>query len=592
MRSVFYLLLFGFGIILPIYAQYLPPEIAFQTKVVQLSQDKLDVQFKIAKGYAIYQDKVQISIANGSSAKVGKAQLPEAIMEHNNIIGDYYVYKNTADIIVPILDKGDGKLSLNISYQGCKGLEYCYPVIDETKTVILSDIKNSVKTGSARTDSQDIVIQNQQGLLSQIKDLFNATNSKSVADFFNNSFWLIVISFFCVGILLAATPCVFPMLPILFITVVGQNVGVKKSVILSSSYVLGMASAYALVGVTFAIFGSNLQIVLQNSIINYILAAIFIIFSLPLFGLFDIRIPVVLQNRLLQHKAKLNNIINTYITGVLSVIVLSPCVTAPLAGSLLYIASTGDISLGAIALFAMGIGSGFPLLLIAVFGNKILPKSGNWLLVIKDMLGFLMVGMGIYLGTRAETIKTTILCFAAILAISGTYFLLAKKYFNFKHRSILALFSILLILFSGYMFGYSITTDKVVVNNIQEASNQYHVSSIVVNNLVSLNKQLNIAKTQNKPVILDFTASWCIACKELAVRTFKNKDALESLKRFQVIDVDITNNDKNAKDLMKRYNVMAPPSLIFIDKNGNEVSDKRVFGFISSEKLALILKSL
>lgn len=593
MRSIFaYLLIFACWLIPAANAEYLLPELAFQTNIIQLSNDKLDVHFKIANGYAIYQDKVQIVVANGSSVKIGKIKLPMAIKEYNDVVGDYYVYKSTVDIIVPIIDKGDGKLVLNLTYQGCKGYDYCYPSISETKTVVLNNSvssDNKILHNNSKIDSKQQIVTQNQGILGQIKGLSATTNSNLVAEFFANSFWLVVVGFFCVGILLALTPCVFPLLPVLFTIVAGQNANFRKSVLLSSSYVLGMASAYAIAGSVFAVFGKNLQTVLQNNITDYILAGIFVLFSLSLLGLFDIRLPHRLQNKLTGQTKYSGSLLGTYLVGAISTFILSPCVTAPLAGALLYIASTGNVMLGATALFAMGIGCGVPLLLITVFGNKILPKSGNWLLIIKDILAFFMLAMSVFTGTRGTSFDITIICFALLLAIVGTYLLLSKKYLNLKHRWVFTLFSVFLILLSGYIIGYGRHIDNSYNEQGYDKSNQ--ISSITVKDLTALKKELDIAKNLHKPVIINFTASWCLACKELDATTFKDKDVIASLRNFQMIEVDITNNDDYVKALMKRYDVMAPPTLIFIDKNGDEIKNKRILGFVASDKLLPTLKN-
>jgi thiol:disulfide interchange protein DsbD len=202
-----------------------------------------------------------------------------------------------------------------------------------------------------------------------------------------------------------------------------------------------------------------------------------------------------------------------------------------------------------------------------------------------------MLAMSIYIGTRGVSFDITIICFVVLLAMFGAYFLLSKKYFTLKYRWILTLFSVLLILLSGYMIGYEYHNLNSPYNE-QEYDKSSQISSITVKDLIALDKELNVAKNLHKPVMLNFTASWCLACKELNVTTFKNKDVMASLKGFKVIEVDITSNDANAKALMRRFNVMAPPTLIFIDKNGYEIKNKSILGFISSEKLLSILKSI
>lgn len=569
------------------FATYVSPQEAFQLRLIEVENHKIDVHFTIKPGYDIYQDKIQIALNSTSGVKIGKPVFPTAILKHNDLIGDYSVYEDSADILVPITSYGNNNLVLDISYQGCKGLDYCYPAISETKslTLIKGDTQESLNNQVELKTAPD---SEANSFTDKLHQLNNANDINTITNFFTNSFMLVVVGFFFVGILLAFTPCVFPMLPILFTIVAGQNATFRRSLALSSSYVLGMASAYSLAGLIFAKFGGSLQVWLQNTYINYILALIFIVFSLSLFGLFELKLPAKLQEKLFKSQTHSKSILRTYFTGVISSLILSPCITAPIAGALLYIATTGNVILGMSALFAMGVGSGIPLLVIAVFGNKILPKNGVWMLMIKDILAFVMIAMSIYVVARNEVIAILNISFGVLLFFAGMYFLLSNKYNALKQKWLFIILNVIIILCASILVQHTI--EKSIQSQAMASNSNLKFST--VNNLNKLNQELEVAKKLNKNVLLDFSASWCLACKEMDETTFKNIQVANILKNFYLIRVDLSNNDEQSKVLQSKFNVLAPPSLVFIEKNGNVLTDKSITGYIDSDKLIPILKSI
>ncbi len=567
------------------FATYITPQEAFGLQLIEVQNNKVDIHFTIKSGYDIYQDKIHVEANPSSGVKVGNPIFPTAIVKHNDIIGDYSVYEDSADILLPIIDYGNNNLVLDISYQGCKGLDYCYPAINETKSLILKKastqkiIANTIKTTSP----------NSLSLTSKFSQLKDANNIKTITNFFSNSFILVVLGFFLVGILLAFTPCVFPMLPILFTIVAGQNATFKRSVALSTSYVLGMASAYSLAGLIFAKFGGSLQVWLQNQYINYLLAFIFVVFSLSLFGLFELKLPAKIQEKLFQNQSHSGSIFRTYVTGIISSLILSPCITAPIAGALLYIATTGNVALGMTALFAMGVGSGLPLLIIAVFGNKILPKNGVWMLIIKDILAFVMIAMSVYVVARNESTAILTVSLGGLLLFAGIYFFLSNKYNSLKQKWIFIILNIILIISASVLIQHTI--EKSMYERVSVTNSQNTLNFITVNNLTALNQELTKARQVNKPVMLDFSASWCLACKEMDETTFKDIKVTELLRNFYLIRVDLSINNEQSKELENKFNVFAPPTLIFIDKNGVMISNNNVIGYIGSDKLIAILNT-
>jgi thiol:disulfide interchange protein DsbD len=588
-------------------ATYMSSEDAFRVNLSQVHNDKIDVHFSIAGGFDVYADKIKIKVNRSSTVKIGKAIFPEAIIEHSDIVGDLKVYQDTADILLPITDYADGNMVLDITFQGCKGLDYCFPAMSQTKTLILNNLNpnnnqtNLKKTIVSNIITSDVITKSitniakntyvsdsqELSVTDKIRQFIQTTNSTSISSFFANSFGLVLLVFFLSGILLAFTPCVFPMFPILFTIINGGESTLKRSLTLSVSYVLGMASAYALAGVAAAKLGSNIQLLLQNNITNYILAILFIIFSLSLFGLFDIRLPASLQNKLSTQGKLKGSVFSTYLTGAISTLILSPCITAPIAGALIYIATTGNVLLGGMSLFVMGIGSGIPLLVIAVFGSRALPKNGIWMLVIKDILAFLMLAMSIYIATRNNTTNLMFILLGGLLLYCGVFFLLSNKYTALRVKRFFIIVNIILVTISVVILQNQFQTTVVVTQSSKQSANFITVATVA-----ELNNELIKAKAQKKPVMLDFAASWCMACKELEGTTFKDNNILTLFQSFYLIQVNITNNDKNSAELQKIYNVVAPPSLVFIDKIGKILPEKTITGYINSTSLATVLMNI
>lgn len=579
MLRILWLMVLSLGIMsLAFSSDVMPIEFAFHTQVLQVSNQFVNVEFTIAPDYQVYKNKIRITTTNYSSAKVGAMVLPKAIMAHNDILGNYEVYMNKAIVKLPITNYGNNKLVLSINYEGCKGGIYCYPPVHEVKTIILQpNFVGATAPGKP------------QSVSSKLKQFITATNSSSIEGFFINNVVLVILAFFAVGLLLTFTPCVFPMLPILFTIIAGNGAGLKRSTLLSGSYVLGMAIAYAVVGAAVAEFGSSIQATLQSNMTNYIVGVLFVVFSLSLFGLFEIRLPGSLQQRLAQRKSGKSSFIGSFITGFLSTLILSPCVTAPLAGALLYIATTGNVLLGSAALFAMGIGSGVPLLVIAVFGNKVLPKTGGWMLIVRDFLGVIMLCMAAYVSLRSLSIQYMLCAFSAILLIFGVYLLCSHKHSQMMKSMVAKLSAIIVVVVATCVF-YQQLANVTPATNITTGISLNKFT--VVNTLDKLNLELAKAKAQNKPVMLDFSAEWCLSCKELDAKTFTNARVIELLNNFYPIKVDVTSDNAGSKLLEKTYQVFASPSLIFIDSHGSVLKGKSVDGFISADKLIPILQSV
>ena len=572
----------------------------FKSNVVQVSPSMIAVQFKIASGYEVYQDKVKINVSPKSKVKIGNMQLPSAILKHNLALGNYMVYSDDFEVLLPITGFADGHLVINVAYQGCKADSYCYPANSYSKTLQLTKdaklipkqiVEYDKKTTGFMTFSNDNIKNTTKQIESMPNDsnvisVLNSNNSNAIANVFKGNYFLIILGFLFVGILIAFTPCVFPMLPILLAIIVGKGLNLRKTFTLSSSYILGSACSYAIAGIVVAKFGSSVQSILQNIWVNSVIALMFVIFSLSLFGLFELQLPYFIRKYFMHELDKKHSIIGVFLTGAISTLVLSPCVTAPLAGALLYIGSSGDVVLGGSALFAMGIGSGLPLLLIAIFGNQWLPTNGLWMVRIKHILGFIMLLMGVYLSSRfISNLWTYILASVWLIGLGIFVFRLQKR-----HDKLFLVSVIIAILIGAsgvFLLGKSIKS--IMYNSI----NTLQLQTINITNINELDLALQNAKQQNMPVIIDYTALWCSSCQEMELTTLANQDIVKLLNsKFIVINADISNNNVISKVLMDKYKVFAPPTLVFVDKNGVVDTNDIIVGYISAEKLIPLLEKL
>lgn len=553
-------------------ADYLSSDEAFKVSVAQIDKANVNVSFKLAPGYDIYKNKIQIITTDSSSAKVADPVLPPAIMEHNDILGDYEIYKNNVSINLPITQFGNNKLILDIHYEGCKGLEYCFPAIEQIVPLTLNP--DLVISAKSTTTSHQI----------SIVDFISSDNGHQISNIYQRKIIFVFLCFFLVGILVAFTPCVFPMLPILLTIISGKNTSTKKSFILASCYVLGSSLSYAAAGVLAAKFGNALQGVLQSTYANIAIIVLFIIFSLSLFGLFTIQLPSSISNKLYGVGQQRISFLSAFIAGSISALVLSPCVTAPLAGALLYISYTGNIAIGGSSLFFMGLGMGLPLLLIAVFGNKFLPKSGKWMELVKYCFGYLMLLMAIYISSRLiNSHWVQILCgvLLFIIAIHMTYGIFKN---NIPRKIIIAMLPIAILVGAIYLIVPALESLHKTNRNL--AALQFNV----VYNIQDLDTALNNAN-KHMPVILDFTAQWCLACKEMELTTFSDPRIIDSLLKYTRIRVDVTKSNSFTQQLEKRYGVFAPPSLVFISQDGQVDNKSMVTGYINADKLYKILQN-
>ena len=567
-------------------AEPLPADEVFKISTTLVDPNSFFITWKIKPGYFLYADRIKVFAHKSSRAEIGLLQFPPTVIKKDSLGHTYAVYRNELVLPVPILGQQEGRSILNVDFQGCSDAGFCYP---PEKYSVQLHIDGKLALTSVKLRSQhELITASQDNQQDQIGALFHT------------HYWPATLAlFFGLGLLLAFTPCVLPMVPVLSGIIVGHGaISTRKAFGLSLSYVLSMATTYAFIGVSVALLGENLQMAFQSPLIISLFSGLFVILSLSMFGLFDLKFPTSWQAKLAQstRRQSTGHYLGAAIMGCLSTLVLSPCVTAPLVGALGYIAQTGNVLFGGAALFALGLGMGAPLLLIGASAGKWLPKAGPWMNAVKSFFGVLLLAVAIMLLARILPAPLTMALWAVLLIFTGVYsgaFTYGTSHREkFKQSIGLAFFIYGLLLLIGASMGGENPLkplEKFTLQNTQTTQGS-NASDIIVTSGAELNNQLS--KALGKPVLLDFYADWCTSCKVMEATTFLDKTLQKTLQQWVVIKVDITQNTADQRALLKKYHVIAPPTFIFIDAKGQEFTDSRLVGEISSQDFIKQLRGL
>ena len=485
-------------------------------------------------------------------------------------------------------------------YQGCAKAGLCYPPITKNITVAL----NSTIGAAVASDSTDGYRSNAS--LSTGAE-FQSEQDKIADTLASGKMIFTIFFFFGLGLLLAFTPCVFPMIPILSSIIVGQgdNISTSKAFSLSLAYVLAMAVTYTVAGVIVGLSGENIQVWFQNPWVISVFAGIFVLLSLAMFGFYELQMPSGIQNKLnnISYGAKQGSYVGAGIMGLLSALIVGPCVTAPLIGALIYIADTGDALVGGIALFALSMGMGAPLLVIGTSAGKVLPKAGAWMDAVKAVFGVLLLGLAIWMLERILPAPIILLLTGALLIVSAIYMgaLDAIKEGAtgwsklWKGIGLISLvYGAILVIGAAGGSNSLLQPLKGIATTQQLASNDPHARTSAehalpfqqIKGLEGLQTALAQATRDARSVMLDFYADWCISCKEMELLTFSDLSVQKSLNNFVILQADVTKNDEQDKALLKELGLFGPPAILFYDKKGNELRNYRVVGFMDAGKFS------
>ena len=574
--------------------QFLTPDEAFKLNLTRLDAENIQANFTIAPGHYLYRERVKFSVEHTAELKASDAQivaitLPSGEIKQDANFGKQEVYHHDFKANIKI-SQGVSTIAIAASYQGCSEKGLCYAPIKKTISVALSKAKPSANITTSNSN--------------------NATDDDTTVLLKTGNIWLIIFGFFGAGLLLSLTPCVLPMIPILSSIIVGsQSQGVHQtklySFALSVSYVLGMALSYTLAGVAAGLSGNLLSQSLQNVWVLGASALVFVLLAFSMFGFYELQLPSALETKLIKtsNSFKGGKFLGVFIMGALSALIVSPCVAAPLAGALIYISQSQNVLLGGVALFALSLGMGVPLLLIGASAGKLLPKTGNWMNAVRHFFGVLMLAMAVWLISPVIPTGVQLVLWATLLIVTAVFLNAldnlpahANGFAKFWKgiAVILLIFGVTLLI--GALSGaksalqpFNGITSSLAANN-NTANPLQNVSSLAftrIKNISELDKKL--AETNGKPVMLDFYADWCVACKELEQLTFSDTKIQQLLADTTLLQVDVTANTDEDKALLKRFVLFGPPGIVFFDGQGKLISSVKTIGFQNVERFTATL---
>ena len=555
--------------------KFLPVDQAFQLHAEQQHENIL-LNWQIIDNYYLYQDKLEFSL-NGQPIDVQPQFLTTAEQYQDPYFGTVNIFKRQLALKLPLPNKGAQDL-LDVTYQGCTQ-GFCYP--PETKQFVLGEIPQVAMTTQLKADELQSAVGNSDVLSSQQNQLADSLFQSKYA----------MLWFFVLGIGLAFTPCVLPMLPLLSAIVIGSRTeksSTWRALALSFVYVQGMALTYTLLGLLVVLIGLPFQVALQSPYVLIGLSLVFTLLALSMFGVFTLQLPSSLQTKLTQlsQQQKSGAFFGVFAMGAIAGLVASPCTSAPLSGALLYVAQSGDFVIGALTLYLLALGMGLPLILITVFGNKILPKSGAWMENVKTAFGFVMLALPVFLLSRI----LPAIWEPRLWALLGVSFFV---WLAMQMRSTgIGLFFRIVFLIAAMALAQPLQT-WLWQNHTQPAETQSAVQNSLEFQQVHSYDELQQVLAQNPKsmAMLDLYADWCIACKEFDHKTFADSKVQAALKDVLLLRIDMTNNSENNRTLMKQLAVTGLPTLIFFNAEGKEIAAQRITGFMESETFLQTLQA-
>ncbi len=581
--------------------EILHPDQAFILSARLDANNVIQTNILLAEHIYLYRDKIKIAMVEGNGHEVGAISVPRGKKKNDEFLGPTEVIYDQVNVSIPLLSEANAsnQITLSYQYQGCVEDRICYPPV--TKYLSIDSAGGLIQVVSELADA---------GATAQITTIQARQKSPtpvSEQDQFaqllkDESLLLIITLFFVAGIGLTFTPCVFPMIPILSSIIAGQgsNITTGKAFSLSLVYVLSMAATYAVAGAIVGYYGAefNIQIWFQDPIILSGFAAVFVLLSLSMFGFYELQMPNAIQSRLtaISNSQQGGTLVGVGLMGLFSAIIVGPCITAPLVGALIFISQTQDWQLGGLALFALGLGMGVPLLLIGTSAGKLLPRAGGWMDTVKAVFGVVLLGVAIWLLERILPVEVTMALIAALLIASAIY-MGALDTLNEKtsgwNRFFKSLGLLMLIYGVAYLIGAAAGSKDLIQplrglsaslgNNSQS---EQHLAFRQIKGRQGLQLALSDSVQRNSETMLDFYADWCISCKEMEKYAFSHPKVLKALNNVATLQADVTDNDTVDTDLMTSLGIYGPPAILFFDANGNEIRNRRVVGEMSGEQFA------
>ncbi|HWH90148.1 MAG TPA: protein-disulfide reductase DsbD [Pseudomonas sp.] len=537
--------------------EFLPVDKAFVLTSERLDSGETQLFWQISDGYYLYQKRLKFDGLVAGQQPV----LPEGESHSDEFFGEQPVYRQGLEVKIP----ATASRQIKVSYQGCADAGLCYP--PQTRVIDLGG-KAAATTGGEAPD---------QALASGLQQ-------RALG-------WSLLV-FFGLGLLLAFTPCSLPMLPILAGMIVGSGATPRRGFALASSYVICMALVYAAMGVIAALLGANLQAWLQNPWLLGAFAAVFVVLALPMFGFFELQLPVALRDRL-EHASRSRSggsLIGAGVLGALSGLLVGPCMTAPLAGALLYIAQSGNALHGGLILFALGIGIGVPLLLLVTVGNRFLPKPGAWMNLLKGVFGFLFLATALLMLRPVLNSSLWLGLCGALLLIAAYSAWKQSEGFG-RVAQLFGALSLLLGLWGSLLvIGAAGGSDDPYqplqvysAGRVVGAAPSAHDAFTTISEPAALQRELDAAKAQGQWVLLDYYADWCVSCKVMEKKVFGEDKVMQALRDVRLLRLDVTADNAASRELLSRYKVPGPPTFIWIGTDGEERRSQRITGEVDAD---------
>ncbi|HET7663675.1 MAG TPA: protein-disulfide reductase DsbD [Rhodanobacteraceae bacterium] len=568
-------------------AEPLPPEQAFRFSAIVASPDQLLLRWVMPKGYYLYRDKTTLKLVDSRGVTLGAPQWPAGVAHHDAYFGSAIVYYGEVDVPLPIerASGSDGKLTLEASFQGCMDHGICYPVMTRKVSLALPGGAAGgapAATASAATSTVTPPDNTNAAPQSAVQKLAGSLGG--------NGRWLALLGFFGAGLLLAFTPCVLPMIPILsgLIAGAGQKLSAARAFVLSLVYVLASSVVFVIAGVIAGLIGASVQAAFQSPWLLGAFALVFVLLALSMFGFYELRPPAALQRRITaaSNQQKGGSLIGVAVMGVLSALIVGPCVAPPLAGAVLYIAQSHDPAFGALALFLLSLGMGVPLIVFGMAAGRWLPHTGPWMKTVQAVFGVVFLALAIWMLSRFLDAVWIMLMSGALLVGSAVYmgaFDRMTPEMSGWRRLWKALGLVLLVFGLAELVGVTAGSRNLLAplsglrggaSTTTQAPGFQRVKTVA-----DLKQAVAAASAAGKPVMLDFYADWCVSCKEMEHFTYSQPKVQAAMSRFVLLKADVTANDADDRALLKHFGLFGPPATIFYDTDGKELTGLRLIGF-------------
>ena len=554
---------------------FLPVSEAFALSLSYKNPNIVEASWKIEEGYYLYRHQFKV-LAASDAIQIGSLEIAPGIRKVDEWFGEVEVYYSQASLIFEILGAGGEDASeFNLTFQGCADAGLCYPPV--TRRFLLED-SGFIERSNITKKPPAIEKREEQKLADALLK--------------ESAVWSLFL-FFLGGIALAFTPCVFPMIPILSSIIVGEgeNISRYRAFSLSGTYVIGMAITYAIIGTLVGVFGAqlNLQAALQTTPVLIFSASLFVALSLSMFGFYELQLPLTWQNKLneMSNLQSGGKYLSVFLMGAISSLVVSPCISAPLVGGLLYISQTQDAVLGGAALLSLGLGMGVPLLVIGMSGSYWMPRAGAWMEQVKAIFGFLLIGVGIWLIERLVGDTVNLILWGFLLIGAAIYFGTLELRQRSAVDKTIQFIGVIAILWGASLIIGSGLGGRSVFDPFEGLRNLSGDGPALVDNqwetVKTLSEVQDFIKASEKPVILDVYADWCISCKVMEQKVFTESRVSRQLKAFDLLRVDVTQNDELDRELLTKLGFFGPPTLAFFTRDDVEIEEVRIQGEVNSD---------